>query len=332
MRLIIVIVLALLVSAPAGVAAQPQVRLGYLSVVAGQSVIVNIIQETNILELVGLNVQFFDIVPPSMAEGIAAKRLDIEIVGDMPMATQVSAGFPIQIIAALWDFRHTIMTNNPAIQSLKDLRGRKLATPFGTTAYLDANQQTALVGLEPGKTVELVNVSPGDIATAIRGKNVDAVSIWDPIWVVLEREGMRRLVTIDHSGYTVARTEFVQSNPDIVVKFLQAQILATAFRAKYQRESAERHAKRVGIKEPELVMLSQNFDRNWNAKSVNEVQLEPTATDVKRLAEVMDVGHKLGLLKRKVTPDGLIDTTLLRRAVEGLKAAGMDVDKVKYVR
>lgn len=317
---------------PTGVTAA-EVRVGHLYSSTGQGVIVLIMQETNIPELIGLTAQFSDILPPSMAEGIATKRLDVEIVGDMPVTVQVARGFPIKLVALLWDFRLALFTNSPDVRSVADLSGRKLAVPFGTTAYQFAYEALKKAGLEPGKGVEVVNIAPGEIPTAIRGKYVDAFAIWDPTWVVLKREtGMKQLAAADHSGFTAVRTEFMQSNPDDVVKFLQAQILATAFRAKYPRESAERYAKRMGIKDPSIVIESQDFDRNWNASRSSDVKLEPTATDITTLKQVMDFAFSADLVKTRPTTQGLVDTTLLRRAFEKLKSSGLDVDQVKYIR
>ncbi len=118
----------------------------------------------------------------------------------------------------------------PEVQSVKDLKGKKLAiSKFGSqTDYLT---QTMLrhFGIEPIKEAAILQIgsTPARYA-AMKAGSVDATIMWFPQTLVADKEGFRRLADLaeifpdwSYMGYH-AKAEYLRTQRDRVVRFLRA--------------------------------------------------------------------------------------------------------------
>jgi taurine transport system substrate-binding protein len=66
------------------------------------------------------------------------------------------------------------------IDSIADLRGKKIGLQFASSVDITARLLLAEAGLDPDTDVKLVNLKSSDIPTAFKAKNIDAGVIWEP--------------------------------------------------------------------------------------------------------------------------------------------------------
>lgn len=307
--------------------AQPTVRLSVCGNCTSEGVEGLILKQTNIAQLVGLNLNVLFLNPPDMGQGIASKSLDVEWVGDQPTLSQLANGIPVTIVGYQFDFQLRLEAA-PSVKSIADLNGKKIGTPFGTTAYELAASTVQHANLPPST---VINIAPTDLGTALAGGQVAAVSIWDPLWGIIEsKQQTHPLATANHTGFVLARSEFLHDNRDAVVKYLEAQILAIAFRANNHEEADRRYEAAFNIPQA-VARAAESFDRDYNWKDPAKVNLELQPKDYKDLADTQKFALAAKLLPREVDVNSAIDMSLCKEAVTRIKASKIAVSQIRYV-
>lgn len=136
-----------------------------------------------------------------------------------------------------------------------DLRGRRLAVPFGAAAHRHALAAVGAAGLQPGNDVELVNLGVEEIdaltqagAPGGRWGELDAVAVWDPTFAEIEERGHGRLIAQDLAvGLVVMDDRYVAAQPDAPARFMTA--LGGAIRAmQADPEAAHAAAIQAGLR------------------------------------------------------------------------------------
>jgi sulfonate transport system substrate-binding protein len=192
-------------------------------------------------ELAPLNakveVATFQAGPPEI-EAITAKSLDFAALGDQPSLQAISSGVPVKIIAGISDGTENIgflAREASGIKTVKDIKGKRIAAPAGTTAHL-----LLLAFLEKeGMTFddfEYVNLAIGSLTASLITGDIDgAVAFGSTFADPPEGEGLVKIQ--DGNGYKrnvnviLARTEFTNKYPDITVGVLRALQKAAKWRA-----------------------------------------------------------------------------------------------------
>ena len=124
------------------------------------------------------------------------------------------------------------------------LKGKKIATSFGTINHLYILALLEKAGLAPGD-VTLVNTPPPDMTVALLSKGVDAFAAWDPWPIVALRDvpGAVQVVrggnVISYLGFNVATRDWVAKNGPTVEKFLAAVSEADQWMRKNPKRAAQ---------------------------------------------------------------------------------------------
>jgi sulfonate transport system substrate-binding protein len=214
---------------------------------------------------------------PPLLEAMAVGAVDVGLTGDTPPIFSQVAGAPIKYVAQvrLSGKAGGILTpKNSSIQTLKDLKGRKLCYTRGSSAH-----NSAVIALErPGLSindVESVNLGPADAAAAFAQGGIDAWVIWDPYFTLaLRDQGARKLVGLDELGggasFLLANGKFVESRPDDLKAILSAIAQEGLWCAANTDEVADITAKASGL---ELDLLKDTMKRT-------DFKVEPLSDDV----------------------------------------------------
>ena len=185
---------------------------------------------------IGVNVVWTDFESgPPMNESFAAGQQDIGVIGDVPSVSAIAAGQENVFIAACegGPSYGMVVMEDSGIESVADLKGKKVGLTLGSTAQNLAEKLLANAGLDFASDVEVINVSTGDAQTVLLNHDVDAVVTWEPNVSRLDAMDEIRLLTdggdIGFPGMNVvfARKAFVDENPDIVKVYLEQYWRAT---------------------------------------------------------------------------------------------------------
>ena len=116
-------------------------------------------------------------VGPPIVESFASGRTDIGYMADQPPIQGRANQIDLKAIALTGSsekIEGIVVARNSGIHSIKDLRGKKVATSVGSILH-----QLLLIYLKSeGMTfsdIQLVNLVPADLNSALQSGNVDAV-------------------------------------------------------------------------------------------------------------------------------------------------------------
>lgn len=130
-------------------------------------------------------------------KAMAANQAQIGEVGSSPAAAGASQNLDIEVIWILDDIANAeALVAHPKAKaaSIKDLKGKRIATPFVSTAHyqlLFALQQNGLTR----RDVTVMNMRPPEIAAAWERGDIDGAFIWDPVLTKIRQGGGKLLVT-----------------------------------------------------------------------------------------------------------------------------------------
>lgn len=125
------------------------------------------------------------------------------------------------------------------INSLGDLKGKKVGVPQGTSGDMILRLGLAKVGLTIND-IQLVPMDPSTIVAAFSSKQIDAAGIWYPLIDAIKPRvpDMKELIAnqdfypnTSFINTFVARNEIVQENPKLVTSFLSVMKKAMDYRA-----------------------------------------------------------------------------------------------------
>lgn len=122
-------------------------------------------------------------------QSLAGGSVDVATASPTPLVAAVAAGQEIRVIGVTsrWSNWRVVANRSRGIQSPADLRGKRIGVTTGTSGEVSLAKFLADNSLTV-QDVELVNVSPPNLASALATGTVDAVATWVPHIVNAERE------------------------------------------------------------------------------------------------------------------------------------------------
>jgi sulfonate transport system substrate-binding protein len=201
-----------------GKAASKDIRLDY----AYYSPLSLVVRDQHLLENRGYNVTWVLSAGSNKAnEGLRSKALDVGSTAGSAALVARANGSPIKAVDlfAGGEWTALVVTKDSPINSVADLRGKKVAVTKGTDPYFFLLQSLSAAGLAPSD-IEIVNLQHADGKTALERGNVDAWSGLDPfIAETIQQSGSRfiyRNPSFNTYGFLNAREDFIANNPDAV--------------------------------------------------------------------------------------------------------------------
>ncbi|WP_237570657.1 taurine ABC transporter substrate-binding protein [Mycolicibacterium lacusdiani] len=156
-----------------------------------------------------------------------AKELDFGALGSSPVARGLSAPLNIPykvafVLDVAGDNEALVVRNEAGVNSIPELRGKRIATPFASTAHYSLLAALSQNGLSPSD-VQLVDLQPQAILAAWDRGDIDAAYTWLPTLDDLRNTG-KDLITsrqLAQGGkptldLAAVRTEFADAHPEVV--------------------------------------------------------------------------------------------------------------------
>ena len=150
------------------------------------------------------------------------------------------------------------------INTVTDLKGKKIGTAMGTTGQFVVDTLLVLQGIPPTE-VEVVNFAPSDLPDAINNGEVDAIVIWEPHGNNARRLlGDKAIILPISDVYTttfnfLVRNDFAKDNPEVLVRFLRAIDKATEFIKGNEKESQLLVAARLNVEKEDVELFWDDF-------------------------------------------------------------------------
>ncbi|WP_139978350.1 ABC transporter substrate-binding protein [Nocardioides litoris] len=233
------------------------IRLGFQKVPNGDV----IVKDRGILEacLPNADVQWSNFASGAdVVQAFGGGSLDIGLVGSSPATKALSA--PLELpVDVVWvhdviGAAESLVVQDGAATDLAGLKGKTIATPFGSTAHFSLLQAIADAG-EDAADYQLINSEPEQIAPAWSRGDVDAAWIWDPTLSQLVSEGGQVVLTSDDTAkagkptfdLAIADSGFIADNAAAMDAWAKAQNWAVELIRDDPDAAAESVAVEVGV-------------------------------------------------------------------------------------
>ena len=181
---------------------------------------------------------------PSAIEALFGGQIDVAYVGPNPAINGylASSGQGLKIISgAASGGASFVVRNDSGINSVNDLGGKKFASPqLGNTQDVALRKYLVDMGYntaDNGGNVTIVPVTPADILTLMLKKDIDGAWVPEPWATRLVKEANGRIFVDERelwppdgkfvTANIIARTDYLNENPDIIERLLQAHINKT---------------------------------------------------------------------------------------------------------
>jgi len=173
----------------------------------------------------------------SINTAFVAKSLDIAAIGSSPVARGLSAplNIPYQVAFVLdvaGDNEALVARNGSGVTDVAGLRGKKVATPFASTAHYSLLAALDRAGVKESE-VTIVDLEPQDILAAWTRGDLDAAYSWLPSLDELKKTGKvlvssRELATAGKPTLDlgVVSTSFIEAHPEAVDAWRKAEAQA----------------------------------------------------------------------------------------------------------
>ena len=183
---------------------------------------------------------------PSAIEALFGGQIDVAYVGPNPAINGylASGGQGIRIISGVASGGASfVVRNDSGIESMKDLGGKKFASPqLGNTQDVALRKYLMDNGFkttENGGNVTVVPITPADILTLMLKMEIDGAWVPEPCATRLVKEANGKIFVDERelwppdgkfvTANIIARTDYLKENPDIIKRLLQAHIDKTVW-------------------------------------------------------------------------------------------------------
>lgn len=193
-----------------------------------------------------------------------AKELDFGALGSSPVARGLSEPLNIPykvafVLDVAGDNEALIVRNEAGVNTIPELRGKRIATPFASTAHYSLLAALSQNGLSPSD-VQLIDLQPQAILAAWDRGDIDAAYTWLPTLDQLRKTGKdlitsRQLAadgkpTLDLG---VVADEFAQAHPEVVDTWREQEARALDTIKDDPAAAAKAIAAEIGLPEADVV-------------------------------------------------------------------------------
>jgi NitT/TauT family transport system substrate-binding protein len=180
---------------------------------------------------------------------LAAGQMDVAILG-MGDSISVNHISPINVVAISDDGGADAIIARPEINSIQDLKGKKVGVLVSTQYELMVTEMLRSANMGAAD-VTIVEVDPEDAASALRDNKVQAVYSWEPYLSEAIADGNKRIYPTENirlfPDVMVFRRSIVEQRPAEVSAFLRAWFWAVEYRLQHEGETRDTTARYLGI-------------------------------------------------------------------------------------
>jgi NitT/TauT family transport system substrate-binding protein len=267
---------------------------------------------------------------PSALEALFGGQIDVAYVGPNPaISGYVASGGKdgLRIISgAASGGASFVVRNDAGIQSVKDLGGKKFASPeLGNTQDVSLRKYLVNNGYktaENGGNVTVVPVANADILTLFLKKEIDGAWVPEPWATRLVNEANGKIFVDERdlwppqgkfvTANIIVRTDYLNQNPDVIKKLLEAHVNETL----WINQNKEKAINDFNIELKKLTGKTIANSVLSNALTKLEFTYDPIKVSLFKDA---NDAYDLGLLaKGKSKPDlsNIYDLTILNKVLE----------------
>jgi NitT/TauT family transport system substrate-binding protein len=146
-----------------------------------------------------------------------------------------------------------LVPSDSKVQSLAELKGKKISVPFGSTAHAMLIRALQDLGWDPTKDVEIVTQTPEVGGSALKANQIDAHANFVPFGELFPFRGFaKKIYDGSSTGITTThgvqvRSDYATKYPEVVVAYLKATLEADRLYKEDPEGLSEKLAKWTGV-------------------------------------------------------------------------------------
>jgi taurine transport system substrate-binding protein len=212
---------------------------------------------------------------------MAANNLDLGLVGSTGTSIGIANQLPYQAY-----FLHDVIGDNEAlvvkgnIRSLADLRGKRVAVPFGSTTHFSLLAALQELGLNHNE-LTILDMQPAAMLTAWKQGKIDAGFVWQPtlnkmisakgsILVTAKNLYQKGVITADVG---VAHKDLITRYPGTVKKYVALLDEAVQFYRQNPEQAAAAIAPELGLSTAESLQVMKQLIWLSSSEQANDKYL-----------------------------------------------------------
>ena len=257
---------------------------------------------------------------------LAAGSIDVSELGSNPTGLGIGNGLNYDVIYIgdiIGSAESLVVKNNANVNSVSQLKGKKIAVPFASTSHYSLLNALKQAGLKESD-VKLLDLEPNDIHAAWKRGDIDAAYVWYPVLNNLVKDGKiltgsdklakQGIITAD---LVVARRDFAKSNKNLVVRYIKALNQANDLDQKNKEQSIKDISEILNISESDAKFQRNGFEWIDGKKQLSKEYLGENIANV--LKNTADFLKEQGSIKKSPTLKEYKDhvqTKYLKEALE----------------
>ncbi len=262
----------------------------------------------------GIDLEFTYATPDNYNSEFGAGHYDVGgSAAVLSEALRTQRGADVTYLFNLFDFYGTVVTSDPAIKGLSDLKGHTLAAATGTTNYAMFAWFAKQAGLDL-KGVQTQNQTTAGLSTMALTGRTDATQLWEPAYSTLvAKKPDVRTIDLDYAAWNssfgtaeipylgvAAQSSWAQKNPDKVKAMYQTYKDAATWVTQNPKEAAAIIAKTIPGGDVKVVQqLIQENDKRLR------MHVTPASDVTAGMMAVFKAGQQTGYLTKQ-PPNSII--------------------------
>lgn len=250
---------------------------------------------------------------PPLLESLSSGRVDLSFLGDGAAITGVANGLSFQVIGMTnegKDLNGVLVPAASPVQTLEELKGKKLGLAKGTTAHIYWIKLLNQTGLSPDD-FDIINLQPEDAQAAFESGKLDAWVIWDPYLISNTEQQKARLLQYGSSilapGSMIARSDFAKDNPELVTAYLKVYAQALDWIYQHPDEVTELYSAETKL--PDSVIKQLLEKKTYALAPYTEEALNAQQ-------ETADIMLENGFIKNNIVFKDAVDNQYIQKALE----------------
>lgn len=241
--------------------------------------------------------QDFESGPP-MNASLAADLTDIGVIGDVPTARALSGATKMRLVgipaSGANAYALLARSDNAGFNSYKDLKGKRIATVFGSTGHNFIKKLLEKANLS-FEDIDFVNIDASNVEQILASSTADAVAIWEPNITRLLDKGIAKIVAqgdetnLRGTNGFVVRDEFLADNGDVISEILNQYALAVQKIPSLEPEMLEKLSSALNISAGQIKSISKKYD--FSVK-ISDSDIEALQDTISFLASIKSIQNE----------------------------------------
>lgn len=239
---------------------------------------------------------------PKQTEALAAGAIDFaHALGGTSAILAAANGIDLKVIGiySRAPQAFVMLVKNPSIQTVADLKGKKIAGPKGTVLHQLAISALAKNNMKP-EDVQYISMDIAGAVAALMNGSIDAAMAAGPAALKASESGARVLLTgeglVEATIVTAVRGDFLRKHPDLVRRFVKVHKESLDFITKNKKQALELTAAETGLSPAGVEKMFPWYDFDMTVKP----------SDIDELKRTQEFLVQNGMLTKQIKMEDLI--------------------------